>query len=90
VDDGEFVEGEVELSVTARKELGESGAVQALRSSVALAVKRVMAIRPDGSENAEQIEYFEDLFNSKNLRTQVGTPVATAFPTARKLTEISF
>ena len=51
--DVEELDREVELSLTASSDADESDALQALRNSVALAARRVMAIRPDGSENLE-------------------------------------
>lgn len=49
-----------------------------------------MAVREESSENLEQIVAFEHPFNAKTSLTRADTHVATAFPTMRKLTEISF
>lgn len=58
--------------------------------NAALVVSRAVIIRPDGSGDLEQIAAFDHSFDANNARTQVGTPVATAFPTMRKLTGNSF
>lgn len=82
--------GCVALFAAVCSDTGMSVPPQALRSNVAQAVRRVKAIRPDSSEDLEQIVAFEHPFNANNSRTRAGTRVAIAFPTMRKLTGFSF